>query len=63
MLSYTYRVQEYFQRIAPSRVLSAISATSTGTSARENGRTCNFGTINDSFDYANKNGLNTTEEV
>ncbi|KAF4175171.1 hypothetical protein CNMCM8694_007396 [Aspergillus lentulus] len=34
-----------------------------GTSIEENGRTCNFGTINDFFDYANKNGLNITEEV
>ncbi|EAW25583.1 uncharacterized protein NFIA_044020 [Aspergillus fischeri NRRL 181] len=50
------------QRITPSEVSSAISATSTGTSIGEN-RTCNFGTINEFFDYANKNGLNITVEV
>ncbi|KAH2655464.1 hypothetical protein KXV32_002687 [Aspergillus fumigatus] len=50
------------QRVSPSEVSSALTATSTGTSIREN-RTCDFGTINEFFDYANKNGLNITVEV
>lgn len=50
------------QRVSPSEVSSALTATSTGTSIRAN-RTCDFGTINEFFDYANKNGLNITVEV
>ncbi|KAJ5600169.1 hypothetical protein N7450_001236 [Penicillium hetheringtonii] len=51
------------QRITPSEFSSVTSATPTGTSVVENEGTCSFNTMNDFFDYANKNDLNITVEV
>ncbi|KAL5003033.1 hypothetical protein BDV10DRAFT_155433 [Aspergillus recurvatus] len=51
------------QGLAPSEVSGVDSATPTGTAVVEGNRTCDFDTINDFFDYANKNGLNITVEV
>ncbi|KAL4862624.1 hypothetical protein BDV12DRAFT_207109 [Aspergillus spectabilis] len=51
------------QGITPSEVSSVTSATPTGTSVGDSERTCDFNTMNDFFDYANKNGLNITVEV
>jgi hypothetical protein len=49
--------------IIPSSVSSATTATPTGTPVAENGRKCDFNTMNDFFDYTKKNGLNITLEV
>ncbi|KAF9888540.1 hypothetical protein FE257_008647 [Aspergillus nanangensis] len=51
------------QRSLPSEVTSATSAMVTGTSIVEKGRNCDFDSMSEFFDYANKNRLNITIEV
>jgi hypothetical protein len=62
-LLHLHRAASLPQGISSSEISSVMPAMPTEMSVVEDDRRCGFDTINDFFDYANKNRLNITMEV